>query len=1227
MAREHIGRVISGGTLAVCATLLLSINGYAENFGGKMKKFTISGSTGEPEVALKGFPGAVISSDPAGNYTVDVPYNWSGTVTPQKAGFSFEPASRPYDAVKADMTGQDYTAKAQMLVISGSAGMGGVILEGFPEPVTANEQGLYKAYVPYNWTGSVTPMKDGYEFTPKSKPYTVAVTRNLDSESYKAAPITFEVAGLVKVGGTPLAGVVLQGLPGNPQTNASGAYSVKVSYRWNGNVTPTRDGYVFDPAVRPYTKVDSPAKDQDYSGSAIQYTISGTVGLENVALKGFPGNVVSGADGQYTATVAHGWTGEVTPTLDGYIFDPAKRPYAKTTENKSGDDYTHKEVFVTIAGSTGQPGVVLDGLPGPDGQSMISDGKGSYTVKVRFGWSGAVAPKKEGFVFKPEGRTYNRVTRDLLAESFSPNRMKCVISGTIDGLEGVVLKGFPTRVVTAQTGAYNTTVDFGWSGDVTPEKGGFEFTPPGVSYKEIKESQLNQDYVPKEKRYKISGKITCDRGSAEGIMVMPPIGDVVKPVAADPDGRYELDVPYNWAGVINFLKEGYVVTPIAQQVPPVTKDLTYNFTAKVKMLTITGEIFIDGQPVPGVTVTADNGGTSEVTSATGKYKVQVPYGWTGAVTPTKEGIDFDPPNKPYENVIADLDETLGAKAPTTLPAQQPSVPGPGTTSPSKATASSATPESVPTTGPSGRKPAGAKAATPAGQGSGAEPQAQQPAGFSPEAELRMAKIEQLQKELEALKTGRAASGTPAPGAGRELTEVKPGAQRGMVPDGSQGPLVSNMNIIDTDIRKALQDIAVETSETIVLDPEVGGNNVSCNIQNMPLEQALDTVLAGSGFTWKKTKYYYLVTSAKLESPGFVQGSVTKRHKMTYLDAETSVRLLSSSVTKYVQAQAGQRTVVITAPPSVAERIDADLTQLDKRPRQVMLESKIVSLEKGDLLNLGVEWGWPTVSAGLFGSNMKGVSSGTTGSSITDFGTKFPWGVQIGYSADGTFTNALTMALNLLAENNQAKIVSKSQVFAQDGKKADISVLTDEYYMMTAPVAASSTYTLSSMAQFQTVTSGTKLSITPYIGDSNDIVLEVAVEMSNSVPTAAVSKLPVVTRRITNNTVTVRDGGTVAIAGLTENQKKSVEYKVPGLSDLPLVGKALFTNNDDQKASREIAVFVTARLVPEMSAFNPSSVEPAAERESASQPLMMEPSGAEDFKSQLQDSLARRGGSR
>jgi hypothetical protein len=137
-----------------------------------------------------------------------------------------------------------------------------------------------------------------------------------------------------------------------------------------------------------------------------------------------------------------------------------------------------------------------------------------------------------------------------------------------------------------------------------------------------------------------------------------------------------MEVPYNWSGLIQLVKPGFDFVPMNQSVRGVTKDANYDFTAKVKMLTITGEIIIGSLPIQGVTITADNGGGTTVTDKAGKYRIQVPYDWTGTLTPTKEGMDFDPPNKPYEHVTADLDDTLGAKpASSSLPPTQPVSPG------------------------------------------------------------------------------------------------------------------------------------------------------------------------------------------------------------------------------------------------------------------------------------------------------------------------------------------------------------------------------------------------------------------------------------------------------------------------------------------------------------------------------------------------------------------------
>lgn len=73
-------------------------------------------------------------------------------------------------------------------------------------------------------------------------------------------------------------------------------------------------------------------------------------------------------------------------------------------------------------------------------------------------------------------------------------------------------------------------------------------------------------------------------------------------------------------------------------------------------LKITGEFIIGDKPISGVKMTASNGGTTDVTDIKGQFTVEVPYGWSGELTPTKKGWQFDPPSKPYEYVTQNIDE-------------------------------------------------------------------------------------------------------------------------------------------------------------------------------------------------------------------------------------------------------------------------------------------------------------------------------------------------------------------------------------------------------------------------------------------------------------------------------------------------------------------------------------------------------------------------------------------
>ncbi len=76
-----------------------------------------------------GIPGVLLSfsnrggqaeTDLQGNYSHPVEHNWSGTVTPRKAGHVFEPSSRTYENVVSDITGQNYTAFFIVLTLQAS---------------------------------------------------------------------------------------------------------------------------------------------------------------------------------------------------------------------------------------------------------------------------------------------------------------------------------------------------------------------------------------------------------------------------------------------------------------------------------------------------------------------------------------------------------------------------------------------------------------------------------------------------------------------------------------------------------------------------------------------------------------------------------------------------------------------------------------------------------------------------------------------------------------------------------------------------------------------------------------------------------------------------------------------------------------------------------------------------------------------------------------------------
>jgi len=237
--------------------------------------YTISGTIGVSGVTLQGLPGEPIT-DPTGRYSVEVPPEWSGAVTPVKVGYTFEPPTRSYERIRRDYRDENYVARVLTFTMSGNAGAPGVAIQGLPGGVVTDTKGNYSAEVPYGWAGTVEPSKEGHTFDPVRRDY-ARVMDDQTSQDYVARIKMLSISDTLTIGDEPLEGVNVIARPGDYSdvTDNRGQYSIRVPYGWTGELYMAKPGFEFDPPSIPYENmtdnVDSTSPNRGAPSTRIEF--------------------------------------------------------------------------------------------------------------------------------------------------------------------------------------------------------------------------------------------------------------------------------------------------------------------------------------------------------------------------------------------------------------------------------------------------------------------------------------------------------------------------------------------------------------------------------------------------------------------------------------------------------------------------------------------------------------------------------------------------------------------------------------------------------------------------------------------------------------------------------------------------------------------------------------------------------------------------------------------
>jgi len=231
---------------------------------------------------------------------------------------------------------------------------------------------------------------------------------------------------------------------------------------------------------------------------ALFVNITGNTGVPGATLKYHENgtkNVVSDANGNYSITVLLGWSGVITPSKQGYVFEPAHRSYLNVGAAQGTQNYVASQSF-SIYGNTGVPGVSLRYLDGT-WKTVLSDGNGNYAIPVLRGWSGTITPSKDGHAFDPASRSYTNISQDQNGQNYSP--LYFTISGKtpVSGVRIYYtdLNGNFQMVTTDANGYYSFVMPPGWSGTIIPEKENYNFLPVKRTIVDLRENRTAQNFA------------------------------------------------------------------------------------------------------------------------------------------------------------------------------------------------------------------------------------------------------------------------------------------------------------------------------------------------------------------------------------------------------------------------------------------------------------------------------------------------------------------------------------------------------------------------------------------------------------------------------------------------------------------------------------------------------------------------------------------------------------
>ncbi|HZW24344.1 MAG TPA: secretin N-terminal domain-containing protein [Gallionella sp.] len=374
---------------------------------------------------------------------------------------------------------------------------------------------------------------------------------------------------------------------------------------------------------------------------------------------------------------------------------------------------------------------------------------------------------------------------------------------------------------------------------------------------------------------------------------------------------------------------------------------------------------------------------------------------------------------------------------------------------------------------------------------------------------------------------------------------------------------------DANLKMVLEALSRTSGINVLLDKDVKPDiRISIFVKDVSVEDAIDLILLQSQLELKiisdNTVFIYPNTPAKLKD---YQDLKIRSFHLTNADPKQMLTMIKTLLkTKDIFVHEKTNSLVMRDTPEAVRLAEKMVADQDIADPEVMLEVEVLEISRSRLSELGIKYpnqiGFTALAAG-------GAAALPTVNDLRNLN-----GASIATSP------ALNVTLNMLLQDGDSNLLASPRIRARNREKAKI-MIGDRVPVITNAVTPVTTGSPVITGNVQYLDVGLKLEVEPEVHMDNEVSIKVSMEVSSIVKEVLNAVSGTLAYQVgTRNTSTVlrlKDGETQILAGLINDEDRNTASKVPGIGDLPLVGR-LFSSHRDNGSKTEIVLSITPRVV-------------------------------------------------